>query len=451
MPPGIRYLYRMQDEKYIAKILEVLKIDNLNEMQVESARAIERKGDVVLVAPTGSGKTLAFLLPIVKKLDPGMRTVQALILAPSRELALQIEQVFRSMGTDFKVNCCYGGHPMSIEKKNLSEPPAVLIGTPGRIADHIDRGSFDPKPVFTLVLDEFDKSLEFGFEKEMSYIIRKTGSLKKRILTSATQSIDIPDFVGLNSPTRLDFGAGQDGLPNLTIKMVVSEERDKLVTLLKLICDLGGQSMLVFCNHKEAVERVSHFLTGKSVVNEYFHGGLEQADRERALVRFRNGSNNILITTDLASRGLDIPEIRFIIHYHLPSKGDAFIHRNGRTARMNASGTTFIILSADEELPAYIPQLPEGYHLSPDMVLPPLPAWVTLNIGAGKKDKVNKMDIAGFLMKTGGLEKDQLGLIEVKDNISYAAVNRKNADVLLQNIEGQKIKNKRVRMELGGN
>jgi superfamily II DNA/RNA helicase len=371
-----------------------------------------------------------------------------LILAPSRELALQIEQVFRSMGTDFKVNCCYGGHSMSIEKKNLSEPPAVLIGTPGRIADHIFHENFDPGPIYTLVLDEFDKSLEFGFEKEMSFIIRKLRSIKKRILTSATQSIEIPDFVGLTLPTRLNFANDEASAANLSVKMVISEDRDKLVTLYKLICNLDSASTLIFCNHKDSVERVSKFLNDKSVVNEYFHGGLEQQDRESVLVRFRNGSNNILISTDLASRGLDIPEIRYIIHYHLPSKGDAFTHRNGRTARMNATGTTFIIVAADEKLPDYISEVPEGYRLSEDITVPQAPPWITLFIGAGKKDKVNKMDIVGFLMKIGKLQKDELGLIDVKDNISYAAIRRNKVDWLLHNITDQKIKNKRVRIQV---
>lgn len=440
----------MQNEISVHRILDHLKIEKLNAMQMASIEAIEKKGDVILVAPTGSGKTLAFLLPLVKKLDPDQKSVQTLILAPSRELALQIEQVFRSMGTDFKVNCCYGGHSMSIEKKNLSEPPAVLIGTPGRIADHIDRGNFATDSIINLVLDEFDKSLEFGFEKEMSFIIRKIRSIRKRILTSATQSIDIPDFVGLRSPTQLNFSIDQEQVANLSVKMVISEERDKLVTLYKLIGNLGGGSMLIFCNHKEAVERVSHFLTAKSVVNEYFHGGLEQPDREGALIRFRNGSNNILVSTDLASRGLDIPEISYIIHYHLPSKGDAFIHRNGRTARMNARGTTFIILSADEELPGYVSPVPEVFRLSPEFAPPGNPPWITLFIGAGKKDKVNKMDIVGFLLKTGQLEKEELGLIDVKDSISYAAVKRDRMDDLLRNISDKKIKNRKVRFQIAG-
>lgn len=438
----------MQNEITISKLLANLKIEQLNAMQLASIKAIEERGDVVLVAPTGSGKTLAFLIPLVRKLDPDLNKVQTLILAPSRELALQIEQVFRTLGTGFKVNCCYGGHSMSIEKKNLSEPPAVLIGTPGRIADHIDRENFDIDSIYNLVLDEFDKSLEFGFEKEMSFIIRKIKSVRKRILTSATQSIDIPDFVGLRTVSKLNFSIDQDKIDHLSVKMVVSEDRDKLLTLYKLIGNLGSGSTLIFCNHKESVERVSQFLSSKSVINEYFHGGLEQPDRESALIRFRNGSNNFLISTDLASRGLDIPEIKNIIHYHLPSKGDAFIHRNGRTARMNATGTTFIIVSADEVLPDYISQVPDVFTINPEFDPPGNPPWITVYIGAGKKDKINKMDIAGFFMKTGKLQKDELGLIDVNDNLSYAAVKRDRIDDLLLNISDEKIKNKRVKIQI---
>ncbi len=438
----------MKNEISVKRILETLKIEKLNEMQLASIEAIDKRGDVVLLAPTGSGKTLAFLLPLVKKLDSDLKKVQALILAPSRKLALQIEQVFRSMGTDFKVNSCYGGHSMSIEKRNLSEPAAVLIGTPGRIADHIYRENFETDSIFTVILDEFDKSLEFGFEKEMSFIIRRLKYVRKRVLTSATQSIDIPDFVGLRSPERLDFAKEVGQEENLTIRMVVSEDRDKLVTLLKLICDLDGGSTLIFCNHKEAVERVSQFLKSKSVLNDYFHGGLEQDEREGVLVRFRNGSNNLLVSTDLASRGLDIPEIRNIIHYHLPSKGEAFLHRNGRTARMNATGTTYIIVSADEVLPEYISPVPEGYRLPDTMILPGLPPRITLYIGAGKKDKVNKTDIVGFLLKKGGLKKEDVGLIDVKDNTAFAAVKRDKADKLLPMIKDEKIKNKKVKIQI---
>jgi ATP-independent RNA helicase DbpA len=211
---------------------------------------------------------------------------------------------------------------------------------------------------------------------------------------------------------------------------------------------LGAASTLIFCNHREAVERISNHLSQCGIINNYFHGGLEQTERERMLIRFRNGSSNILITTDLASRGLDIPEISFIIHYQLPSTEEGFIHRNGRTARMHSSGASFLILSEEEILPFYIKPGYLNYSLKAGMPLPESPLWQTLYIGGGKKDKINKMDIVGFLSKQGGLEKNELGYIEVKDHHSYAAIRRELIQKVMVRIKNSRIKNKKVKIEI---
>ncbi len=271
------------------------------------------KNDVILLAPTGSGKTLAFLLPLLSVLDANVPLVQAatLILVPSRELALQIEQVFKAMGNGFKVNCCYGGHSTKIERNNLFwQPPALLIGTPGRIAHHLRRESFSTDKIATLILDEFDKSLEFGFQEDMAYIIGQLPAIKKRVLTSATKMDEIPAFTGVKKPIELNFLDNKANAPDLKLKAVISPAADKLDTLFSLICKIGNKPMLIFCNHRDAVERISDLLWNRGLVHDIFHGGMEQEDRERALLKFRNGSHRILITTDLASRGLDIPRNR---------------------------------------------------------------------------------------------------------------------------------------------
>lgn len=372
------------------QILQRLNIDQLNEMQLAAIDACLRPKDVILLSPTGSGKTLAFLLPLVSMLDAGKSTIQAIILVPSRELALQIEDVFKKMQTGFKVSCCYGGHVIKTEINNLQEPPALLVGTPGRIVDHIERGNLDLKEVKTIVLDEFDKSLEFGFYDEMASVMDNLPSLNKRILTSATERVGIPAFMEMQQPVRLNF-LNNSIKARREIKRVISEEKDKLGSLLRLICTLDNQSMLVFLNHRGAVERVSDFLHEQGIMHDYFHGGLEQPDRERTLTKFRNGSCRILITTDLAARGLDIPDIAYVIHYQMPPKEDAFIHRNGRTARMDAKGMVYLLLSEDEKQPDYIPDRLRTEELAEEIVLPEKPEWATLFIGKGKKDKVNKM------------------------------------------------------------
>ncbi|MGI4729370.1 MAG: DEAD/DEAH box helicase, partial [Janthinobacterium lividum] len=374
-------------------------------------------------------------------------TVQALILVPSRELALQIEQVFKTIGSGFKVNCCYGGHPVKIEMNNLLQPPAVLIGTPGRIAHHLRRESFDTKTIFTLILDEFDKALEFGFQEDMAFIISQMPSIKKRILTSATKMDEIPAFTKLNQPIILDFLNNAASTPDLKQKMVVADAADKLDALFALICKIGNKAMLIFCNHREAVERISDLLWERGLPNGTFHGGMEQDDRERALLKFRNGSYPILITTDLASRGLDIPEIEHIIHYQLPHNEEAFTHRNGRTARMHASGTSYLLLSAEEN-PAYLKSLPEEETLPENPVLPQPSPWITLYIAAGKKDKVNKVDVVGLLLQKGGLAKEDLGLIEVLDYAAYAAINRNKIEQTVALLKAEKIKNKKVKIEI---
>ncbi|MGI4021880.1 MAG: DEAD/DEAH box helicase [Janthinobacterium lividum] len=430
----------------IKQALLNLKINALNEMQ-QAAIGAAKKSDLILLSPTGSGKTLGFLLPLLDLLDANVPTVQALILVPSRELALQIEQVFRTIGSGFKVNCCYGGHPVKIERNNLSQPPAVLIGTPGRIAHHLRRESFSTATIHTLILDEFDKALEFGFQEDMSFIIKQLPSVKKRILTSATQMQEIPSFTGIVKPMKLDYLNNTASAPDLKQKAVIAESEDKLDALFALICKIGNEATLVFCNHREAVERISELLWNLGLPHGIFHGGMEQDDRERALLKFRNGSYKILITTDLASRGLDIPEIEHVVHYQLPHNEEAFLHRNGRTARMHAKGTSYLLLTPDEK-PSYLKDLPEIEELSPNPVIPQPSIWATLYIAAGKKDKVNKVDIVGLLLKKGELDKEDLGLIEVLDYSSYAAVKRNRIERTAQLIKTEKIKNKKVKIEV---
>lgn len=438
----------MQEKTYsIEKILSNFKIEELNEMQLASIEANAAHNDVILLSSTGSGKTLAFLLPILQLLDRTNNQTQALIVAPSRELAIQIESVFKMMGTGFKVTCCYGGHLRETEENNLLQAPSLIIGTPGRLGDHLRRGNIKPDGIKTLVLDEFDKSLDLGFQEEMSFIIDSLKQLNKRILTSATEGAEIPSFIGLTEHVKLNF-LSSESTAALTIQFLKSAEKDKSESLFRLICKLGNRSTVIFCNHRESVERTSTLLTEKGVINVFYHGALEQPERDSALCKFRNGTSNVLITTDLASRGLDIPNIRYIVHYHLPGTEDVFIHRNGRTARMDASGTAIIILGPEEKLPPYISGNAEEITLPHELILPEKPKWSTLFIAAGKKDKINKIDIVGFLTNKGELKKEDIGLIEVKDFFSFVAIRKVKVGQTLQAIKQEKIKNKRVKIDI---
>lgn len=428
--------------------LEKLGISALNPMQEKALDAVSTQRNIILTSPTGSGKTLAFLLPCALELRPEPAHVQLLVIVPSRELALQTEQVFRKMGTGFKVSVCYGGHAVGIEENNLAEPPAVLIGTPGRIAHHLRSGTLDFSRTGMLVLDEFDKSLEAGFEEDLSWILSRCKALKKRVLTSATGGGEVSPFVGLDNPVFLNFNAGSEAAKDsLCLKQITVPGDDKLEALLLLLGKTGPRSTIVFCNHRDAVERIALQLSDYRIAHGIYHGGMEQIDREKTLIRLRNGSIRLLIATDLASRGLDIPEIEVIIHYQLPLTSESLVHRNGRTARMHASGTVYFLLDQGDRLPPFLDVVPEQETLPRDLVMPPPADWTTLYISAGRKDKINKMDIVGMFLQKGGLAREELGRIEVLDHAAYVAVKASCAKKLLAQVRGERIKNARVKIQ----
>jgi len=434
----------MPQNKDQKTILAKLGIRQLNQMQKNAQKKILSRDELILLSPTGSGKTLAFLLPIIAQLDSSLHEIQALILVPSRELAMQIEQVARSLGSGYKVNAVYGGRAGIKDKAELKHPPAILIGTPGRVADHIRREVINTQHVKILVLDEFDKSLEIGFEAEMRSILKTLVHVKKKVLTSATQRDELPDFVGIKNPEILNY-LDQKG-SRLRLKMVMSPSKDKLVTLKRLLFSLGGQSGIVFCNLKETIETVSDYLDTIELGHVCFYGGMEQVERERSLIRFRNGSQTVLLATDLAARGIDVPEMDFIIHYELPYRKEEFVHRNGRTARMHSGGTAYVLRAEREALPGFIKDA-EIVALE-DCPQPPASPWETIYISGGRKDKISKGDIAGLFFKQGALLADELGMIELKQDCAFVAVPRAKASLLISKLNNRKLKKKKVRLSI---
>lgn len=426
-------------------ILEKLHIDSLNPMQVEALDVIGTSANTVLLSPTGTGKTLAFLLPLIKALDADTTQIQALILVPSRELAIQIEQVLRIMGSGFKVNAVYGGRAVSKDKMELKHLPAVLIGTPGRILDHLNAKRFSTEFIKTLVLDEFDKSLETGFEVAMNAIIDALPKLTKRILTSATQGVKVPNFVGLERPIVINYLTKKSG-SGLSIKTVLSPDKNKLKTLVDLLDHIGNERGILFCNFKDSIATVSSCLQENEINHACFSGGMEQQDRERSLIKFRNGTCQVLVATDLAARGIDIPELTYIIHYELPRAIEEFTHRNGRTARVNSKGTAFILQYENEALPHFIPAV-ESIRLGKNRGIAPQ-HWETLFISGGRKDKISKGDIAGLFLKQGGILKEQLGLIELKQDCAFVAVPVSLAPSMVAKLNNTRLKKKKVRVKV---
>lgn len=427
-----------------AEILAKLDIATLHPMQMEALETIPKTQNTMLLSPTGTGKTLAFLLPLIQRLNPNEEAIQALILVPTRELAIQIEQVIRSMGSGYKVNAVYGGRAMAKDKIALKHTPAILVGTPGRINDHFRKERFTKNAIKTLILDEFDKSLELGFEDEMREIIKELTGLDKRILTSATQSVQVPNYVGFVNSTTINY-LGTIAT-NLQIKTLEAPEKNKLNTLWALLLHLGNQQGIIFCNLKESIQIVSDFLKNKELLHGCFNGGMEQRDRERALIKFRNGTYRLLVATDLAARGIDIPEMGFIIHYELPIHKEEFIHRNGRTARVAEKGTAYVLKWRDQLLPDFI----ESNTLA-DIPAPidRKPAyWATIFISGGRKDKISKGDIAGLFLKQGGIKLEELGLIELKQDCAFVSVPANLSKALVDRLNNVRLKKKKVRLSI---
>lgn len=426
----------------IDKILDKLGIQ-LNPMQEETMHAVlHGNKDVVVLSPTGSGKTLAYLMPLVQLIDPKVDEPQLVVVTPGRELALQSTEVLKSMGTGLRTMACYGGRAAMDEHRVMNKVlPQVIFGTPGRLIDHLDKGNFSAEHVKYLVIDEFDKCLEMGFQDEMGRLIASLPYLERHFLLSATEAEEIPRFVHMGRVETIDYRMDEELVPErIRIYQVKSPQKDKLETLAQLLLSLGDESSIVFLNYRDSVERTNEFLRSRGFATSAFHGGLEQHEREDALYKFSNGSANIFVSTDLGARGLDIPDIDNIIHYHLPECEDSYIHRVGRTARWEATGKAFFLLGPSEDIPSYVDAEVEDYEIPSDLPAPAKPRMATIYIGKGKKDKISKGDIVGYLCKIGQLQSSEIGKIDVKDRYAYVAVSRTKLKQVLKLTAGQKIK-----------
>lgn len=421
-----------------------LGIAELNPMQ--QAMAACRAAEVVLLAPTGSGKTVAFSLYMLQRVAAPAGHIQAVVMAPSRELVLQIHGVLRDIAAGLKVTALYGGHTMADEVNSLSVAPDIVVATPGRLLDHVQRRQIDLSQVTTLVLDEYDKSLELGFADEMSRLARRLTSVRATVLTSATSLQQLPDFMRLDNIETIDYTAAtRSPRHRMQVVRVESPTRDKLDTLIDLLHSLDNRRVIVFVNHRESAERVYNALVKAHIPAGLYHGALEQRDRQLAVDLLENGTTPVLVATDLAARGLDIDDIGSVIHYHLPVNAEAWTHRNGRTARQDASGTIYVITSEGENQPEFI-TYDRDYAPSGHSTDPLHSDTATLYINAGRREKISRGDIAGYLIKCGGLAPDRVGRIKVADHYSIVAVPRDSVSALLAALAPHRLKNTRVRV-----
>ncbi|MBR5813050.1 MAG: DEAD/DEAH box helicase [Bacteroidaceae bacterium] len=422
--------------------LNRLEIKSLNTMQVAALEHCRKNGSMVLLSPTGTGKTLAFLLPLLERLNSTCNSVQAVIVLPSRELAKQVFEVWRAMATPFQMIALYGGRPLEQEVASFSgASPSVIVGTPGRLLDHLNRSTFAVDKCTHLIIDEFDKCLEMGFQEEMSKLVEKLPAVSSRFLLSATDAAEIPQFAGAAEIEKLDYRQGGEQPSVRTSFYTITTTPDKrLEKLFSLLCSFGGEPAIVFCNFRDTVDEVYKYLTKASLQCVAYNGAMEQKARELALYRFTAGCSNILVSTDLAARGLDIKDVKHVIHYQRALSADIFTHRNGRTARWEADGAVYMMTFENKELPEFVPAELQEYTLPKRNTLPPAPEWTALYVGKGKRDKISRGDLAGFFIKKGGLKPEDVGTILVFDNYAYVAVKLKQMRALLKKVEGEKIK-----------
>lgn len=439
-------------EKEFLPNLQKLGIEELNAMQKRMLEAASEKRDIILLSPTGSGKTLAFILPVLKMLRPSTGRVQAVVIAPSRELVIQIGGVFNSLASDFKVTTLYGGHNVQDEVNSLGVTPDVVVATPGRLLDHINRRNIDVLPVRILVLDEFDKTLELGFENELKKIMARLKNVSRILLTSATNADLLPDFLKLDNPVEINYLESNRNLRRrLRVSRVDSSGKDKLEGLLALLMNIQKgetpEKSIIFVNHRESAERVAQFLEKKKVDCVLYHGALDQRERETAIVRFNNGSRPILVATDLAARGLDIEGVKNVIHYHQTLTPEAYTHRNGRTARVEKEGDIYILVGPDEDLREFT-TIDRQMHLDTSVEASLKSGLETIAVNAGKKEKVSKGDILGFLTKECGLPADKIGKIQVFDHYSLFTVPQQDTKAVLDKGNTAKLKGSRRRFSV---
>lgn len=439
----------MREKEFLPLVAERLGIEHLNEMQRKTMEVSGAHHHIILLSPTGSGKTLAFILPILKLLKSPSGRVQCVVIAPGRELVLQTASVFRRVAEGYKVTALYGGHSTEEEARSLSVTPDIVVATPGRLLDHAVRGNIDLSNARIAVLDEFDKALELGFADEMKRIFKRMRNVSYLYLISATDLETLPDFIDMPSPLRLDYREKRQARSKLITYRVDSALQDKLEALHTLLCHLSQDGKIgrtiVFVNHRESAVRTFRWLKNHNVHCGIYHGALDQMDREKAVEMFNNGTIPVLVATDLAARGLDIGEVQNIIHYHLPLTPETYTHRNGRTARADASGSVFILMGPEEDLPVFA-EVDQTLYPDSDTCQAIKGDAETLYIGAGKKDKISRADILGFLVKKCELPPIGIGHILVADRYSFAAVPIGSIPEIVSVSKNEKIKGKKIKM-----
>ena len=433
----------------LLETLSTLGFTAMTEIQGKAINPILDGSDILAQSKTGSGKTLAFGLPCVMNINTNTYKPQTIIITPTRELADQIATELRRVAAykpNLKILTLYGGVPLRAQADSLAKGAHILIGTPGRIQDHLAKETLTLESIKTLVLDEADRMLDMGFYDEIVKIGSNMPRGKQTLLFSATFPANIEKLAKalLKQPVTIKVDTIQEATK---INELVYESDDKLKTLTALIQSYKPESLLIFCNTKVQVISLTDTLVGRghSVID--IHGDLDQRDRNESLIAFANGSKRIMVATDVASRGLDIKDIELVINYDLPFDAEVYTHRIGRTGRADATGTAISLFSPkDSEKCAYVLEKSKKSELKDlrvDAKFKMVSEYDTLCLNGGKKTKLRAGDIIGTFCKEIGIENSMIGKIHITDTKSYIALHHTVVDKVFKALKKMKIKKKK--------
>lgn len=444
----------------LLKAVDSLGYQKMTPVQAKSLPYILEKRDVLAKAKTGSGKTAAFSLGVLAKIDLSRQGVQALILSPTRELAdqlaLEIRRLARFMPNVRVLTLC-GGKPIRSQVESLQHGAHIVVGTPGRILDHLKRASLKLGNIQTLVLDEADRMLEMGFDDAITEVIKKTPNQRQTLLFSAT----FPEEIRKTSkklqkkPIEVTIDSEHER-SQFTQLFYEIKKHERNNTLLRLLCHYKPESSIIFCNTKVQCRDVAQLLKGAGYHALAIHGDLEQRQREEILIQFANKSCTILVATDVAARGLDIDNIEAVINYEIARGAETHLHRIGRTARAGLSGLALSMYTSSEvfklnaietlQKSPVICDVPES--LDDDPNYRPKAGMRTLCLLAGKKQKLRPGDILGALTGDVGLAGQDVGKIHIGDYCSYVAIKNKFAKQACQSLQNHKIKGRNIKAQL---
>lgn len=445
--------------------LSTEELNNLDQLGFTGMTAIQEQAlpaalagkDLIAQAKTGSGKTAAFGIPLLHKLNPRFFGVQSLVLCPTRELASQVASELRKLArfqANIKIVVLCGGVPIGPQIASMEKGAHVVVGTPGRIKDHLLKNTMQIDQIQTLVLDEGDRMLDMGFRDDILEIVSYTPANRQTLIFSATFPDNIEQLSRAlqNKPLNIKVESTHT-TSTIEQQIIITEPNEKETGLIKAINHYKINQAVIFCNTKQSVSEVTEALRDQGYLALALHGDLEQRERDEIYARFKNNSAHFLIATDVAARGLDVSDLPAVINYELPRDAEVYVHRIGRTGRAGSSGLalslatakeSFKIKAIEEQLEQELEELNANYLSTKLREIQP-PPMVTLCLAAGRRDKIRPGDILGTLTNNSGIEGQNIGKIDVLPTLTYVAIQRDLARKALEHLSHNKIKNKTVR------